>query len=162
MDQVELGYMGGDVADPSYEQVCSGDTGHAEIVRITFDPSIVSSRELLEVFFSIHDPTTLDRQGNDVGSQYRSAIFYLSPQQQSQAEAFIGELKAQKAFASPIVTELVQAGIFYSAEGYHHSYFENKPQSAVLSVHCVAQGCQVPATVGGPFEGSSLAASQSR
>ena len=112
VDRVESGYMGGDVADPGYEQVCSGDTGHAEIVRITFDPSIVSYRELLEVFFSIHDPTTLDRQGNDVGSQYRSAIFYLSPQQQSQAEAIIGELTAQKTFASPIVTELVQAGIF--------------------------------------------------
>lgn len=127
MDRVESGYMGGDVVDPGYEQVCNSDTGHAEVVRVRFDPNIVSYRELLEVFFSIHDPTTLDRQGNDVGSQYRSAIFYSSPDQQSQAEAIIDELTRQEAFASPIVTEVVRAGTFYSAEGYHQSYFENNP-----------------------------------
>ena len=106
VDRAESDYMGGDVGDPSYEQDCNRDTGYAEIVRITFDPNIVSDRELPEVFFSIHDRTALDRQGHDVGSRYRSAIFYLAPQQQSQAEP-----TTEKAF-SPIVTELVQADIF--------------------------------------------------
>ncbi len=127
VERVESGYMDGDVVDPSYEQVCQGDTGHAEVARITFDSNIVSYRELLEVFFSIHDPTTIDRQGNDVGSQYRSAIFYLTPEQKLQADAIIGELTAQKDFSSAIVTEVVAADIFYVADSNHQNYFENNP-----------------------------------
>ncbi len=127
VDSVESGYMGGDMPNPTYERVCDGDTGHAEVVRVTFDPTIISYRELLEVFFSIHDPTTLNRQGNDVGTQYRSAIFYHSAQQMAEAEKLIRELTAERAFPDPIVTEVVPAGDFYVAEGYHQEYFANNP-----------------------------------
>ena len=116
---VESGYTGGSVADPTYEQVCGGDTGHAEVVRITFDPAVVSFKELLEVFFVIHDPTTLNRQGNDFGTQYRSAIFYHTPQQKADAEEVIARLGAAKLWSSPIITELAPATTFYMAEGYH-------------------------------------------
>lgn len=125
--RVESGYMGGTVENPTYEQVCSGDTGHAEVVRIEFDPSVVSYRELLEVFFSIHDPTTLNRQGSDVGTQYRSAIFYMSAEQQSCAHAVIRELARQAVFPAKIVTEVAPATAFYIAEVYHQGYFENNP-----------------------------------
>lgn len=125
---VESGYMGGGIENPTYEQVCLGDTGHAEVVRVEFNPAVISYRELLQVFFSIHDPTTLNRQGSDVGTQYRSAIFYQSPEQQSCANAVIDELTKQKLFGSPIVTEVVPASTFYAAEGYHQRYFENNPQ----------------------------------
>ena len=125
--RVESGYMGGTVENPTYEQVCSGDTGHAEVVRIEFDPSVVSYRELLEVFFSIHDPTTLNRQGSDVGTQYRSAIFYMSAEQQSCAHAVIRELTRQAVFPAKIVTEVAPATAFYIAEVYHQGYFENNP-----------------------------------
>lgn len=128
VERVESGYMGGEVVDPSYEQVCQGDTGHAEVVCIAFDPNIVSYRELLEVFFSIHDPTTPDRQGNDVGTQYRSAIFYLTPEQKTRADGFVRELTTKKVFSSPIVTQIVQADTFYPAEDYHQDYFENNPK----------------------------------
>jgi peptide-methionine (S)-S-oxide reductase len=124
---VESGYMGGDMPNPTYERVCDGDTGHAEVVQVTFDPARISFRDLLEVFFVIHDPTTPDRQGNDVGTQYRSAIFYHSPQQQAEAEAIVRELDDDKAFADPIVTEIVPAERFYVAEKYHQEYFENNP-----------------------------------
>jgi peptide-methionine (S)-S-oxide reductase len=124
---VESGYMGGKLPNPTYKRVCDGDTGHAEIVQVTFDPEQISFRDLLEVFFVIHDPTTLNRQGNDVGTQYRSAIFYHSPQQRTEAEGIIRELNAQGAFASPIVTEVVPVSQFYVAEGYHQEYFENNP-----------------------------------
>jgi peptide-methionine (S)-S-oxide reductase len=127
VESVESGYMGGSIANPTYEQVCQGDTGHAEVVRVEFDPSAISYRELLNVFFSIHDPTTLNRQGSDVGTQYRSAVFYRSPEQKSDAEAVIDELTTQKVFAKPIVTEVVPASTFYIAEGYHQRYFENNP-----------------------------------
>ena len=119
--------MGGQRPDPTYEAVCSGDTGHAEVVRITFDPKTLSFRDLLEVFFVIHDPTTPDRQGNDVGSQYRSAIFYHTPGQKAEAEKILGELTADQAFADPIVTEVTPAGQFYVAERYHQEYFQNNP-----------------------------------
>lgn len=125
---VESGYMGGAIASPTYEQVCQGDTGHAEVVRVEFDPAAISYRELLNVFFSIHDPTTLNRQGSDVGTQYRSAIFYLSPEQESTANAVIDELTKQKLFGAPIVTQVVPAETFYVAEGYHQRYFENNAQ----------------------------------
>jgi peptide-methionine (S)-S-oxide reductase len=124
---VESGYMGGHTPNPTYKTVCDGDTGHAEVVRVTYNPDDVSYRELLEVFFSIHDPTTLNRQGNDAGTQYRSAIFYYSPEQKAEAEKIIRELTGEKVFRDPIVTEVVPAGEFYMAEGYHQEYFENNP-----------------------------------
>ena len=124
---VESGYMGGKIANPTYEQVCGGDTGHAEVVRVAFDPAVVSFKELLEVFFVIHDPTTLNRQGNDAGTQYRSAIFYHTPRQKADAEAVIAQLDAAKLWNGPIVTELAPASAFYMAEGYHQEYFARNP-----------------------------------
>ena len=124
---VESGYMGGHTADPSYDDICGGDTGHAEVVRISFDPRAVSFRELLEVFFVIHDPTTLNAQGNDFGTQYRSAIFYHSPEQQAQALEVIANLSKAKLWSDPIVTEVSQASTFYVAEDYHQEYFERNP-----------------------------------
>ncbi|MBO9348353.1 MAG: peptide-methionine (S)-S-oxide reductase MsrA [Chloroflexus sp.] len=124
---VVSGYTGGHVANPTYERVCSGKTGHAEAVQITFDPEQISYRELLEIFFSIHDPTTLNRQGADVGTQYRSAIFYHSEEQRQIAEQLVRELTEQKVFRDPIVTEIVPATIFYPAEDYHQEYFVRNP-----------------------------------
>lgn len=125
---VESGYVGGHVPNATYEQVCSGATGHAEAVRITFDPEQTSYREILEVFFAIHDPTTPNRQGNDVGTQYRSAIFYLDEPQRATAEELIRELAAERIWDSPIVTELEPAGTFYKAEDYHQNYFRSNPR----------------------------------
>ena len=124
VQSVESGYAGGHSVDPSYREVCDGDTGHAEVVRITFDPSVVMYRELLKVFFAIHDPTTKDRQGNDVGTQYRSVIFCQTPEQRADAQAVIKELSDAKLWPETIVTEVVDAAPFYPAEGYHHGYFE--------------------------------------
>jgi peptide-methionine (S)-S-oxide reductase len=124
---VESGYIGGQVDHPTYEAVCSGRTGHAEAVRITFDPTIVSYRELLEVLFVIHDPTTLNRQGHDVGTQYRSAIFYHAPEQKQIAEEVIAAVTREKLYDSPIVTEIVPAGTWYEAEFYHQEYFVRNP-----------------------------------
>jgi peptide-methionine (S)-S-oxide reductase len=124
---VESGYMGGRNADPTYEQVCSGRTGHAEVVRITFDPSVISFRELLEIFFVIHDPTTLNRQGNDVGTQYRSAVFYHTLEQKKTAEEVIADFTQKGVYDHPIVTEVVPAGPFYVAEDYHQEYFARNP-----------------------------------
>ena len=125
--RVQSGYAGGTVANPTYEQVCTGRTGHAEVVQITFDPSAISFRELLDVFFVIHDPTTLNRQGGDVGTQYRSAIFYHSPEQKAEAERVMGELGADKVWDAPIVTELVPLKAFYPAEEYHRDYYRRNP-----------------------------------
>jgi len=119
------GYMGGHVDDPTYRQVCGGDTGHVEVVRVNFDPDEIRYRDLLEVFFAMHDPTTLNRQGNDVGEQYRSAIFYTSEEQEREAEEAIAALKAAKAFPEPIVTTVEPASKFYEAEGYHQEYYDN-------------------------------------
>ena len=127
VESVESGYMGGTTTNPIYEQVCSGKTGHAEVVQITFDPVMVSFKEILEVFFVIHDPTTLNRQGNDAGTQYRSAIFYHSPEQKSQAEQVIKNLNGAHIWNSSIVTEVVPAQTFYRAEGYHQDYFSRNP-----------------------------------
>jgi peptide-methionine (S)-S-oxide reductase len=124
---VESGYMGGRTANPTYEQVCSGDTGHAEVVQLTFDPDVVSFKEILEVFFVIHDPTTLNRQGNDVGTQYRSAIFYHSAEQKSAAEQVIATLNSARIYDDPIATEVVAASRFYVAEDYHQEYFQRNP-----------------------------------
>ncbi len=124
---VESGYMGGKNADPTYEQVCSGRTGHAEVVQITFDPAVISFRELLEMFFVIHDPTTLNRQGNDAGTQYRSAIFTHSPEQKQTAEAVIAAFTKDRVYENAIVTEVVPATTFYVAEAYHQEYFARNP-----------------------------------
>lgn len=123
--QAVSGYMGGHVDKPTYRQVCNGDTGHVEIVRVTFDPSEITFRDLLEVFFSMHDPTTLNRQGNDVGDQYRSVIFYTSDEQEREAEETIAALTEAKAFPEPIVTAVEPATTFFEAEGYHQEYFDN-------------------------------------
>lgn len=127
VQSVESGYMGGHTPNPTYEDICGGDTGHAEVVRITFDPKIVSFRELLEVFFVIHDPTTLNMQGNDVGTQYRSAIFYHSPEQQAVAREVIASLDKSKLWSDPIVTEVTAASTFHMGEAYHQEYFERNP-----------------------------------
>ena len=124
---VVSGYMGGRNANPTYQQVCSGTTGHVEVAQITFDPSQIAFRDILEIFFATHDPTTLNRQGNDSGTQYRSVIFYHSPEQKTTAEEVIRELTEQKAFSDPIVTALEPAQTFYAAEDYHQQYFENHP-----------------------------------
>ncbi|MCX7892494.1 MAG: peptide-methionine (S)-S-oxide reductase MsrA [Burkholderiales bacterium] len=127
VESVVSGYMGGRVPDPSYEQVCAGDTGHAEVVQVVFDPAVVSFRDLLEVFFAIHDPTTLNRQGNDVGTQYRSAIFCHSPEQERVAREVIAALADERAFDRPIVTEVAPAETFWPAEDYHQEYFARNP-----------------------------------
>jgi peptide-methionine (S)-S-oxide reductase len=127
VESVESGYMGGAVANPTYDDVCTGRTGHAEVVQVTFNPEVISFREVLEVFFVIHDPTTLNRQGNDAGTQYRSAIFYHSPVQKDVADEVIANLTRDKVFANPIVTEVVPAGNFYIAEDYHQEYFARNP-----------------------------------
>jgi peptide-methionine (S)-S-oxide reductase len=124
---VESGYMGGRTANPTYEEVCSGESGHAEVVRLTFDPRRVSFKEILEVFFVIHDPTTLNRQGNDVGTQYRSAVFYHSSEHKATAERVIADLTAAGIYDDPIVTEVAPASHFYVAESYHQEYFRRNP-----------------------------------
>ena len=127
VENVQSGYAGGRVANPSYEDVCTGTTGHAEVVQITFDPQVVSFEDLLHVYFTIHDPTTLNRQGADVGTQYRSAIFYHSPEQKATAERVIADLQAQKLWDEPVVTELKPLTAFYPAEEYHRDYFRRNP-----------------------------------
>jgi peptide-methionine (S)-S-oxide reductase len=127
VEDVVSGYSGGDRRNPTYEQVCSGTTGHAEVVQVTFDPQVVSFRDILGVFFAIHDPTTLNRQGADVGTQYRSAIFYRSPEQKAVAEQVIGELNAAGLWPRPIVTQVASLEAFYPAEDYHQEYFARNP-----------------------------------
>jgi peptide-methionine (S)-S-oxide reductase len=124
VQSVESGYMGGPRPNPTYEQVCSGTTGHAEVVQVTFDPGVLSYRDLLGVFFTIHDPTTLNRQGNDVGTQYRSAIFFHSPEQEKAAREVIANLDKEKVWRDPIVTEIAPASKFYMAETYHQEYYQ--------------------------------------
>ena len=123
VERVESGYAGGHVPSPTYEQVCAGTTGHAEVVQVTFDPRVVSFREILEVFFTIHDPTTPDRQGADVGPQYRSAVFYHSREQEETTERVIGELEQQGVWSDPIVTQVAPLTEFYPAEAYHREYY---------------------------------------
>jgi peptide-methionine (S)-S-oxide reductase len=130
---VESGYMGGRKPEPTYREVCSGTSGHIEVVRVAFDPGVASFRDILEVFFAIHDPTTRDRQGNDVGSQYRSVIFYSSDEQRSAAEQIIRELTAEHIWQDPIVTEIQPATTFYRAEDYHQEYFRNNSQQPYCS-----------------------------
>ena len=127
VEKVVSGYSGGRVANPTYEEVCRGKTGHAEVVQITFDPQVISFKELLEVFFTIHDPTTLNRQGADVGTQYRSAIYYHSPEQKEVADKVIADITAAKIWRDPIVTEVTKLDVFYPAEEYHQRYYERNP-----------------------------------
>jgi len=123
VEKVESGYSGGTVPNPSYEQVCAGDTGHAEVSQITFDPKVISLKQILEVFFTVHDPTTLNRQGNDVGTQYRSVIFFRNDDQKAVTQQVIKEIAAAKIWDGKIVTELVPFKAFYKAEDYHQEYF---------------------------------------
>ncbi len=127
VEKVVSGYTGGKGKNPTYHQVCSGATGHAEVVQITFNPQGVSFKEILQVFFTIHDPTTLNRQGYDEGTQYRSAIFYHTPEQREVAEQTIAELATEKVWDNPIVTEITPLPEFYAAEDYHQDYYENNP-----------------------------------
>lgn len=127
VQSVESGYAGGGKGNPTYREVCTGTTGHAEVIQVTFDPQIISFKEILNVFFAIHDPTTLNRQGADVGTQYRSAIFYRSDEQNRIATDLINELNAQKIWDKPIVTEVTLFDKFYVAEDYHQEYFANNP-----------------------------------
>ena len=133
VERVVSGYAGGNVPNPSYEEVCSGGTGHAEVVQVTFDSDILSYRDLLDVFFAIHDPTTLNRQGADVGTQYRSAIYHHSPEQERTARAAIAEIEHAGVFDAPIVTEVVPFTVFYPAEEYHQDYFRRNPGQGYCS-----------------------------
>lgn len=125
---VVSGYAGGDVEEPTYEQVCTGRTGHAEVVQVSFDPSEITYREVLEIFFSVHDPTTLNRQGADVGTQYRSVVFHHTPEQKRIAEEVVRDLDAQGIWDDPIVTEVAPLDRFYPAEPYHQEYFRRNPE----------------------------------
>lgn len=127
VEKVVSGYSGGSNANPTYKEICTGMTGHAEVVEITYDPEVASFRDLLDVFFQTHDPTTLNRQGNDTGTQYRSVVFYQNEQQKQETEEFIGQLTKAKAFRDPIVTEVSPLDIFYPGEGYHQNYFNDNP-----------------------------------
>src|SRR5215510_3332405 len=127
VEKVVSGYSGGRVANPTYEQVCTGKTGHAEVIQITFDPQAISYKELLDVFFTIHDPTTLNRQGADAGTQYRSAVFYHSPEQKEVSDKVIADITAAKIWKDQIVTEVTKLNVFYPAEDYHQEYFARNP-----------------------------------
>ena len=129
VDRVVAGFSGGSVASPSYETVCTGTTGHAETVQIFFDPAVISYRDLLHVFFAFHDPTTLNRQGADVGTQYRSAIFFHSPAQKADIDKTLAELKASKKYSAAIVTQVLPYKAFYPAEGYHQAYYDKNEDS---------------------------------
>jgi len=134
VEDVVSGYSGGSVPNPSYEMVCTGTTGHAEVVQITFDSKVISFKQILQVFFTIHDPTTLNRQGPDVGTQYRSAIFYHSPEQKATAEQLIAEFDASRVWDRPIVTKVTPFERFYPAETYHQEYFKRNPDQAYCRI----------------------------
>jgi peptide-methionine (S)-S-oxide reductase len=131
---VVSGYSGGHVPDPTYSEVTTGRTGHAEVVQVTFDPTVISFAEILEVFFTIHDPTTLNRQGADVGTQYRSAVFYHSPEQKATVEQVVKDLEKQRVWDNPIVTQVVPFEVFYPAEDYHQEYYANNPRQPYCQV----------------------------
>jgi peptide-methionine (S)-S-oxide reductase len=128
--EVYRGYAGGSIQNPTYEEVCSGNTGHAEVARVVFDDDKITFDELLELFWFVHDPTQLNRQGNDIGTQYRSVIFYHSEYQKERAEFFISKLTEEQVWQNPIVTEVIEINNFFRAENYHHNYFELNPQNA--------------------------------
>lgn len=129
IEKATSGYMGGTIDNPTYEQVCNGNTGHAEVVQLTYDPSLINFREILEIFFALHDPTQLNRQGNDVGTQYRSAIFCHDESQQQLANEIIAEIDQDKIWPDPVVTEVSPISTFYSGEDYHQEYFNNNPEN---------------------------------
>ena len=131
---VESGYSNGQVQRPTYEDVCGGDTGHAEVVKVTYDPAQVSTRQILEIFFAVHDPTQLNRQGNDVGTQYRSGIYYTTPEQKQAAEEIVAEIGRDKLFGRPIVTEVQPLANYWPAEAYHQDFFEKNPHQG----YCLA------------------------
>jgi peptide-methionine (S)-S-oxide reductase len=131
---VEPGYAGGHVKNPTYEAVCAGDTGHAEVVQVRFDPARISLKEILAIFFTVHDPTTLNRQGHDVGTQYRSAIFYHDEEQAATARKFIAQMEEEKVFRDPIVTEVAPISEYSTAESYHHRYFEQHPSQGYCTM----------------------------
>lgn len=131
---VAPGYAGGTMANPTYEAICTGTTGHAEVIRIEYDPSVIALRDILTVFFATHDPTTLNRQGNDVGTQYRSTIFYTNDNQKQEAEQMIREIDASSKDGGPVVTEVKPLDIFYPAEEYHKNYFERNPDKAYCQI----------------------------
>jgi peptide-methionine (S)-S-oxide reductase len=132
--RVEPGYSGGQTPNPTYQQVCGGNTGHAEVVQVEFDPNVIAFEDVLHVFFSVHDPTTRNRQGADVGTQYRSAIFYHSPEQQATAKRVIQEIESSGVWGRPIVTEVAPLTKFYPAEAYHHRYYELNPEQGYCRV----------------------------
>ena len=134
VERVLPGYAGGRIANPTYHQVCGGDTGHAEVVQVEFDPGVVSYADLLRVFLSVHDPTTLNRQGADVGTQYRSAILYHSPEQKATAEQVVAEVEREGIWSRPIVTDIAPFERFYVAEDYHHDYYANNPDQGYCRV----------------------------
>ncbi|MGZ5181457.1 MAG: peptide-methionine (S)-S-oxide reductase MsrA [Ramlibacter sp.] len=131
---VESGYANGTVAHPTYEQVCTGTTGHNEVVKLTYDPAQISTRQILEIFFVVHDPTTLDRQGNDVGTQYRSGIYYTTDEQKQVAEEIVDEMNRDKLFGKPVVTEVLPLASYYPAEEYHQDFFAKNPHQG----YCMA------------------------
>jgi len=134
VEKVESGYSGGKVPNPSYEDVCTGTTGHAESIQITYNPKQIAFKDILRIFFTTHDPTTLNRQGADVGTQYRSAVFYHNPEQESAAKEVIKEINAEKVWKKPIVTEVVPFKAFYKAEDYHQEYFKNNVRQPYCQV----------------------------
>lgn len=134
VEKIESGYAGGQVANPTYRDVCTGTTGHAEVVQVTFDPSVISFRDLLGVFFTIHDPTTRDRQGADVGPQYRSIVLYHSPEQREITGQVIDELERSHVWDNPIVTQIVPVAEFYPAEQYHQDYYANNPNQPYCQI----------------------------
>jgi len=134
VNAVESGYAGGSMDNPSYEDVSGRETGHAEVIKVEFDPNVIAYRDLLDVFFSAHDPTTMNRQGNDVGNQYRSVIFYTTPEQKKQAEDFMRELAASGKYKNPIVTELKPLEQFYKAETHHQNFYKNNQESPYCQV----------------------------
>ena len=154
VDKVVSGYAGGQTPSPTYKQVCSGTTGHAEVVRITFDPAVISYRELLEFFFAFHDPTTMNRQGHDVGTQYRSAIYFESPEQKATAEQVIADLEGQQAFDSKIVTEVAPLGTFYAAEDYHQGYYRENPDQPYCNATITPKMAKLRAKYGTRLKGT--------
>jgi peptide-methionine (S)-S-oxide reductase len=147
IESVESGYTGGQVANPTYEQICTGKTGHAEVVKLVFDTDLISYREILEIFFTVHDPTTLNRQGNDSGTQYRSVIYYLSPEQQQMAQQVIASMAS--VWDAPIVTELSPAEIYYKAEDYHQDYFNQHPLQGYCAIIVAPKVAKVRSTFAG-------------
>ena len=144
---VESGYSNGHAQRPSYEDVCGGDTGHAEVVKLEYDPALISVRQILEIFFVVHDPTTPNRQGNDVGTQYRSGIYFTTPQQQQVAQDMIAELNEQKAFGRPIVTEVAPLANYWPAEEYHQDFFAKNPHQGYCLAVAAPKGAMFRKTV---------------